>query len=109
MEAINSGIGELIFGIITVVVLVSLAVQFEKFGQVLAGLYMIMWLSISTIAPFYVALFIHLPKGKVWQTVACLIIGAVLFIPWFVIVKGQYDKAKRREKAWEEVARRRSL
>lgn len=108
MDAFNQGIGEIAFGVITVVVLVSLAVQFEKFGQALVGIYMLMWLSISTIAPFYVALFIHLPNGKIWQFVACIIIGVVLFIPWFVIVKGQYQQVRRRDKAWKEVAQRRS-
>lgn len=102
METLNTGIGDLVFGVLTVVVLVSLAVQFNKFRIAMVGLYMLMWLSISTIAPFYAALFIYLPKGKIWQAVACLAIGVVLFIPWFVIVNGKFQQARRREKAWKE-------
>lgn len=104
MDEFNTGMGDLVFGVLTVAVLVSLAVQFNKFRMAMVGLYMLMWLSISTIAPFYAALFIHLPKGKIWQAVACVVIGVVLFIPWFVIVNGKFQQARRREKAWRSAS-----
>ena len=78
-------IGELVVGVALLAFFVWLATVSNVFRVFAQAVYLFMWLAMTTLAPLWVAFFIHFPRGHYIYGVLTIALGIILYIPWHSI------------------------